>query len=368
MPETDIVQTVSDSTVRQHPVAPQNVESLVLPPKENEVIEAVPYPTDTVVVWRPKRIEKVDTFYISAFDFPETVMDTTYLDSCLKEESVTAPECLLPPVHVPVSAEELAYDSIFAKLTSVSDTTFVSGGLVTSVSAKDQYVGFEGIPKVECLQNQFWFAPLLFAFFFCYGLVFALRSKSVVRDTKEFFSLNRYSSSSEYSNEQKTQYRFALNALAVANISVFVVLALHSYYPKLGPKSYLMAVAVCVALSAGYVIFKQLTSAYLAFVFFNSNVRREWSHAFLYLWGMLGMVLFPVNLCLSFGPVSVSQPLLYFGFGVACLTEFLIIVYDIARFFGHKFSILYLFLYLCTLEFLPLAALLFGYYNAIATV
>lgn len=364
MPETDIVNTRSDSSTHQV----QNPELEVLPPQANEVVEVVPYPVDTVAVWRPKRIEKIDTFYISAYDFPATVMDTTYLDSCLAYERVAAPDQLVPPEHIPVSAEELAYDSIFAKLTSVSDTTIVRAEQVT-VSAKDQYVGFEGIPKVECIQNQFWFAPLLFAIFFCYGLVFALRSKSVARDAKEFFSLKRHSSASaEFSNEQKVQYRFVLNVLAMVNISVFVVLALHSYMSKLGPRSYLMAVLACFALSAAYVLFKQFTAVYLAFVFFDKYVRREWSHSFLYLWGALGMVLFPVILCLSFGPVNVTQTLLYVGVGAACLAELLLIVYDIVRFFRFRFSILYLILYLCTLEFLPLAALLFGYYNAIATV
>lgn len=367
MPETDIVNTVSDSSTRHNPVVSQNPESVVLPPKENEAVEVVPYPVDTVAVWRPKRIEKVDTFYFSAFDYPATVMDTTFLDTMLAQESVLAPEMLTPPIHVPVSAEEMAYDSIFAKITNVSDTTFVGKDLVT-LTPKDQYVGFEGIPKAECLQNQFWFAPLLFAVFFCYGLVFALRSKSVVRDTKEFFSLNRHQSSSEFSTEQKKQYRFALNVLAITNISVFVVLALHSFYPTLGPRSYLVAVVACILMSAAYVIFKQLTALYLAYVFFNQHIRRKWSHTFLYLWGMLGMILFPIVLCLSFGPVAISQALFYVGIGAACLAEFLLVTYDIVRFFRYKFSILYLILYLCTLEFLPLAALLLGYYNAIATV
>ena len=366
MPETDIVNTVSDSTAPTHV---QNPEAVILPPQANEVIEVIPYPVDTVAVWRPKRVEKIDTFYISAFDFPTTVMDTSYLDSCLDQERVSTPDALASAVHVPVSAEELAYDSIFAKLTDVCDTTFcVANGQVTE-SAKEKYVGFEGIPKVECLQNQFWFAPLLFAVFFCYGLIFALRSKSVLRDTKEFFSLKHYSSASaEFSNEQKVQYRFALNVLSVVSISIFIVQAFPACFPKVGPRSYLLAVALCALLSAAYVVFKQITAAYLGYVFFNKYVRREWSHRFLYLWGALGMVLFPVSLCLSFGPVGVARTLLHVGIGAACLAEFLLVLYDIVRFFRFRFSILYLILYLCTLEFLPLAALLFGYYNAIATV
>lgn len=72
MPETDIVNTRSDSSTHQV----QNPELEVLPPQANEVVEVVPYPVDTVAVWRPKRIEKIDTFYISAYDFPATVMSS----------------------------------------------------------------------------------------------------------------------------------------------------------------------------------------------------------------------------------------------------------------------------------------------------
>ncbi len=317
--------------------------------------------------FRPIRRFRVDTFNLTASDYPYSAMDTTYLDSCLSEEAITVPDDLRELPHMPVSAEELAYDSMYARLTNVGDTVMVWNDK-KFVSIKEQYKGFEGKALPNVLHGQFWFAPLLFAVFFCYGLVYALRSKSLSRDTKEFFTQSHVNSSSNQVGDQKTQYRFALVLLGAVCMSVFVVQAFHFTGPSTGPKSYLMASVNSLLLTLGYLGFKYLSSAYVGYVFVGTQARREWQISFRFLFGAAGIVLFPVVACMAYAPMSLTPIFYYIGIGALILAEILLVSYIIRRFFKYKFSILYLFLYLCTLEFLPLAALLFGYYKAIATV
>lgn len=371
MPETDIEiqqQKTTDSVVAPTPAVVETVTESVVPDSTFLVAEtAIPVPTDTVAEWRPVRKQRVDTCYISAFDFPKSAMDTTYLDSCLREEMVSAPDVLLNPPHVPVSAEELAYDSIFARLTNVSDTIFV-GSNDRRVSVKEIYKGFDGISHNNTLHGQFWFLPLMFVLFFGYGMVFSMRSKSLSRDAKDFFSNHGNRATSSHPGEQKTSYRFAVNMLGVLSLAMFSLQSFILVGVKHAPHSFVGAALSFIVLTLGYVVFKQLSALYMGYVFFDKGVRREWSQAFLYLFSTLGIFLFPMTLCLTYAPAYMTQWFVGAGVIAAGIAEMLLIWYDIKRFFKNKFSILYLFLYLCTLEILPLSALLAGYYSLITTI
>lgn len=316
---------------------------------------------DSVLVQTHKPVRfRTDTFYLSASDFPASAMDTLYLDSCVKDETFLLPTEL----QEQMTATGSAFDSLLTKLSDVADTTLVFDSQ-KNVSLKEVYRGYSGRQKPETLQGQAWFIPLLFAVFFGYGLAFALRSKSITRDVKEFFSTHH---STDQPSDQKTQYRFALTLLALVSLSMFVVSAIHFAKPGSGPSSYLAAVAGCTAVSFGYYLFKRLTSAYLSYVFFGRNALTDWVHAFNFLLGGMGILLFPIFLCFIFAPLEFQRLFFHLGVGVAIVAEILLIVFDIRRFFKYKFSILYLFLYLCTLEILPLAAMLAGYFQIIATV
>lgn len=371
MPETDISphsQQLADTAAAHAPQAPAVADPVV--PDTSFLVQetAAPYPTDTVAEWVPRRREpKIDTCFISAFDFPPTAMDTTYLDSCLREETITAPPQLLNPPHIAVSAEERAFDSLFAKLTNVADTTFYGDGR-PYVSVKEAYRGFEGQELRATLEHQPWFTPFVFILFFCYGLVFAYRSKALGRDAKDFFSSRSGRATGGHPQEQKTQYRFAVNLLAVFSISLFVLQAHLQLAPHSQPRSFLATLACATGLTGLYAVFKLLSSAYMGYVFVGSEARHEWSRAFWYLFSTLGLALFPLALCATYGPAHLAAMLLKAGIAVAAVAEMMLVAFVVKRFFSGKFSILYLFLYLCTLEILPLAALLLGYRSAIATI
>ncbi len=68
----------------------------------------------------------------------------------------------------------------------------------------------------------------------------------------------------------------------------------------------------------------------------------------------LGIVLIPLVALVSFSPVSNSKILVFTGLTIIIAFQLLLLQRGVIILLRKQFSILYLFLYLCTLEFLPL--------------
>jgi hypothetical protein len=69
---------------------------------------------------------------------------------------------------------------------------------------------------------------------------------------------------------------------------------------------------------------------------------------------VLGLFLVPVTAVIAFIPLTQVEPLMYVGLGIVVIFYLLSLTRGIKIFMKKQFSILYLILYLCTLEILPL--------------
>ena len=69
---------------------------------------------------------------------------------------------------------------------------------------------------------------------------------------------------------------------------------------------------------------------------------------------VLGIFLLPVTAVIAFIPLTQVEPLIYLGLGIVVIFYLLSLTRGIKIFMKKQFSILYLILYLCTLEILPL--------------
>jgi len=104
------------------------------------------------------------------------------------------------------------------------------------------------------------------------------------------------------------------------------------------------------------VLFKTAVVKLICYVFFDKNTSFKWSKTLYSLIALYGVALIPVVLCLSYGPVSWIVPAVYTGIFL-CVGLIILYLFKISLFFfGRPSSLLYLILYLCSLEILPAIA------------
>jgi hypothetical protein len=147
---------------------------------------------------------------------------------------------------------------------------------------------------------------------------------------------------------------FRLDVIFSMIMALFGYQFISSYKINFGIKGSFNVYLVCLSIVIGYFLVKK-TIYYLIGILTES--KREVQE---YLFGItvfnrvLGLFLVPVSATIAFIPLVQVEPLLYIGLGIVFLFYILTLVRGSKIFLKKQFSISYLILYLCTLEFLPL--------------
>lgn len=311
----------------------------------------------------------VDTFYLSASDWPACMMQPAYLDSSLKSEKIVPPSILQKPTYQPKTDEEIAFDNLMKQILDVNNVKPIYGPKTTikKMSLRKLYAGFEGKPRIDAIQNRIWFTPMIFVAFILLGLVFSLRSKALFQDIKDFFGINHRRSVSDAPRESHTRYHFALVLVGLFNISMLALFAVVRNSP-IHTTSYEISLAAFFAITGSYILFKEVVIFFMGYVFIGFDESKMWSRAFLFLIEGLGILLSPSILCLSFAPSFLSNIAIGLGLVIVALAELTLIMHLLIHFSKFRFSFPYLILYLCTLEILPAIALILGYIYAVEMV
>ncbi|MCQ2235151.1 MAG: DUF4271 domain-containing protein [Paludibacteraceae bacterium] len=311
---------------------------------------------DTVNAPLRLRERRQDTFYVSAYDYPDIAIDSAYLDSCIRIEEVKVPELLEKSEHIAVSPEEELSDSLIAICSNIADTTYIRP-TVEQINIKENYPGFEGTARATHLRDQFWFMPVLFGLFCSLGMVYAFRSKALLRDTKGYFSFGNSVTRNDFESRHNAQYRIFLTIQGLISLSIFSTLVITKGHSGMSATEWLTISLYSLGTLTAFLGLRVAATSYLGYISAQPTEAQQWNHTFLFTIQGLSILLFPAILLMSFGKEAISTGAQYFGFGCVVIAVFLLFCYDLIRFFKNKFSILYLFLYLCTLEFLSLAGI-----------
>lgn len=95
-------------------------------------------------------------------------------------------------------------------------------------------------------------------------------------------------------------------------------------------------------------------SALISYVFSCRNEFAIWVESYMWIHYIVGVVSLPLAVFLTYSPFETISFCAYFGLGVLFLAE-LLLIYRVAVIFNRGIvSFFYLFLYLCTLELIPL--------------
>jgi hypothetical protein len=110
----------------------------------------------------------------------------------------------------------------------------------------------------------------------------------------------------------------------------------------------------CLAGSFIYFLGKKLLYKFIGFLFENTSETNEFLFNLDNTNRVAGMVLIPVVALLAFSPFASLKIPVNIGILIVTAIYFLLVFRGVIILFRKQFSILYLFLYFCTLEFLPL--------------
>jgi len=153
-------------------------------------------------------------------------------------------------------------------------------------------------------------------------------------------------------NTRNTVCYAYMNLLSIITSSVFVFeLGVHyNFFDKASP-IFLLYITVGIII---FILFKIILAKILGFIFRSYEGAAEYSFNLLLIWKTVGIVLIPFVLCIPFIKFSAIPYFLIMGLSVVGFSYILVILRGIKILFTKHVSFLYMILYLCALEMVPL--------------
>lgn len=167
---------------------------------------------------------------------------------------------------------------------------------------------------------------------------------------KNAFSLFR-NRSSLY---QRTSSLLFLNFLLSGGMFVYLFMKVFDIHFTLGDYSPVMDYFVIILMLAGIYLYLFLIIKITGFITLNLESFSEFSHFTTLFFHNAGVYLFPLNAVIPYVYKGAAVWLLYAGLGIITVFYLLRIIKLTSIFIRERFSIFYLFLYLCALEILPI--------------
>ncbi|WP_318351092.1 DUF4271 domain-containing protein [Aquipluma nitroreducens] len=147
---------------------------------------------------------------------------------------------------------------------------------------------------------------------------------------------------------------FRLDVIFNMTLALFGYQFLSLYKINLGfTKSYYVYLA-CLGIVMGYFTAKRIIYYIIGILTESKQEIQEYLFSITVFNRVLGLFLLPVSAIISFIPLSQVEPLLFVGLGIIVISYLMSLIRGAKIFLKKQFSISYLILYLCTLEFLPL--------------
>lgn len=147
---------------------------------------------------------------------------------------------------------------------------------------------------------------------------------------------------------------FRLDLVFALMMSLFGYQFLNAFKINFGLTNSFHVYLVCMAAVVGYFIIKKVTYFLIGSLTENKQEVQEYIFSITVYNRVLGLFLLPVTAIIAFVPLYQVEPVLFAGLGIVIIFYLLSLIRGGQIFLKKHFSIFYLILYLCTLEFLPL--------------
>jgi len=266
------------------------------------------------------------------------------------KEVIHAPAAAL--VKIPVKSQPLSKNGL-------ADTTQAIGKTQKSLFTDHLCSTVTIQPRIHPKNDQFWISAVLLLAFIIYVWLKVLYRRPL-RKMLDTFIYKRGTTElarDENSASNRASIFFSLLFVIILSLFIYQSFSMNNHYYletqiKLG-----LYLLICAGVILTYFI-KVSTVNLLAFLFNAKGMGAEYVYNILLFNKVLGLFLFPITLFIAYFRLLPTYYFLYSGY----LLILLMFVYRSVRILiigihNSKISKLYLFLYLCTLEFLPLIVL-----------
>ena len=147
---------------------------------------------------------------------------------------------------------------------------------------------------------------------------------------------------------------FRLDLIFALIMPLFGYQFISSYKINFGLSKSFYVYLACIAMVIGYFMVKKVIYYIIGLLTENIHEVQEYLYSIKVFNRVLGLFLLPVTAIIAFVPLYQPEPLLFTGLGIVLVFYLLSLIRGSKIFLKKHFSIFYLILYLCTLEFLPL--------------
>ncbi|HEY3372217.1 MAG TPA: DUF4271 domain-containing protein [Prolixibacteraceae bacterium] len=147
---------------------------------------------------------------------------------------------------------------------------------------------------------------------------------------------------------------FRLDVVFNLIMSLFGYQFLSNYKVNFGIRNSFYVYLICLGIVIGYFIVKKVLYFLVGIMTESRREVKEYLFSITVFNRVLGLFLLPVTAIIAFVPLYQPELLLFSGLGIILIFYLLSLARGVKIFLRKHFSISYLILYLCTLEFLPL--------------
>lgn len=213
-------------------------------------------------------------------------------------------------------------------------------------------------PIFNASSTTYWPGITLFIVFSIYVLIRISEPKKIVKIFISVFSLQE--AKQLFREEFKLTKRMSLFlAIAFILVAAFLIQITNQYFGLiLQDQSYLKQYSFFIAVISATYLVKFLANYLLAFISSNNDLGKEYLFNVFVFSQTVGIVLFPLVICLQFTKYPTEwflYPALIICAGFYALRMFRGFIISVTE---QNVGILYIFLYLCALEILPLLVLI----------
>ncbi len=214
-------------------------------------------------------------------------------------------------------------------------------------------------------QNDYWVSGVIFLCFILFVFVRIYYRKPFEQLFKSLFAGRSGNPALREEFSSSGRSNLFLSLLFLLTLSLFIYQCFACFRGTPDPlKGLLFFLKTLVFIGAAYLV-KSSFIRWVGFVFKTSQTAEEYLYTVFFYTRLLGVILLPIIIASAYITVIPDVWLAYTGIVLICLT-FLIRTAQATLAGGHNKSIsaFYLFLYLCTLEILPLVVLIKVFMNA----
>jgi len=147
---------------------------------------------------------------------------------------------------------------------------------------------------------------------------------------------------------------FRLDLIFSLIMALFSYQLLNIFKISLGVSKSYVTYLICLGIVIGYFLAKRIIYFIIGILTESKSEVQEYLFSITIYNRVLGLFLMPVSATIAFVPLTQNKPILYAGLAVIGVFYVMSLIRGGKIFLKKHFSISYLILYLCTLEFLPL--------------